>query len=133
MGKNKVINPGWPQYENYTFAPAVRRGNMLYISGQDGIRINPKTGEVEGKGDMMKQCRIAYEKIDAILQAAGATWDDVVQLNDYVTTTDGYKGTAEIRRQYFKNGFPASTGYVVVRLLRREAMIEIDGIVALDK
>jgi enamine deaminase RidA (YjgF/YER057c/UK114 family) len=46
---------------------------------------------------------------------------------------EGYKGTADVRREYFKNGFPAATGIVVKELLRPDALIEIDAIAVLDE
>ena len=52
---------------------------------------------------------------------------------DYITPTEGYRGTADIRREYFKNGFPAATGIVVKELLRPDALIEIDAIAVLDE
>ena len=46
---------------------------------------------------------------------------------------EGYRGTADVRREYFRNGFPAATGIVVKELLRPDALIEIDAIAVLDE
>ena len=46
---------------------------------------------------------------------------------------DGYKGTADVRREYFPNGFPAATGVVVKELLRPDALIEIEAIAVLEE
>ena len=129
MAKNEVINPGWPQYHRYTFSPAVKRGNLLFISGQTGT---DEMGRVVAKGDIVAQAKAAYEKIRAILKAAGATFDNIVMTTDYITTTENYRATADVRREYFKNGFPAATGVVVKSLLREDALIEIDAIAVLD-
>ena len=51
---------------------------------------------------------------------------------DYIVTTDGYRETAEVRREMFPRGFPAATGVVVKGLLRPGALIEIDAIAVLD-
>ena len=132
MGKKITINPGWERYKYLTFAPAVRKGNMLFITGQDGSQIDPATGERVIKEGMVEQTRVIYEKIKAILEAAGATFDDVVWTTDYITTTENYRDTAEVRRQYFGDNFPASTGIIVAGLLGKGALIEIDAVAMLD-
>lgn len=132
MSKKMMINPGWERYKRLTFAPAVRKGNMLFISGQSGSQVNPATGEPVIKGDIVEQTRVIYEKLKAILEAAGASFEDVVWTTDYITTTENYKSTAEVRRQYFGERFPASTGIIVKGLLNKEALIEIDAVAVLD-
>ena len=132
MGKKTMVNPGWEHYSKLTFAPAVRKGNMLFISGQEGSQIDPTTGKPVLRGDMVEQTRVIYEKIKTILEAAGAKFDDVVWTTDYITTKENYKATANIRRHYFGENFPASTGIIVKSLLREEALIEIDAVAVLD-
>ena len=133
MSKNIVINPGWPQYEKYTFVPAIKRGNLLFITGQDGSQRDPATGEKVISADIVEQTKVIYEKLKAILEAAGASFDDVVWTTDYITTLDNYKGTAEVRRQYFGDNFPAATAIVVSGLVGgRKALIEVEAVAVLD-
>jgi len=123
------INPGWPRYERYTFSPAVRRGNLLFISG---LTATDDDGAIVGNGDIVAQTRRIFELIGQLLAEAGGTFDDVVKTVDFITTTDDYGGTADVRREFFPNGFPAATGVVVKQLLRPDALIEIDAIAVLD-
>ena len=132
MGKKTMINPGWEGYKRLTFAPAVRKGNMLFITGQDASQVNPATGKLISKGDIVEQTKVIYEKIKAILEAAKASFGDVVWTTDYITTTENYKATAEIRQQYFGDNFPASTGVIVKGLLNKDALIEIEAVAVLD-
>ena len=125
-----VIDP-WHLDERYTFSTAVRWGPFLFISGV--IARDPGTGEIEGKGDIVAQTDFIFRKIGAILEAAGGSFADVVKTMDYVTTLERYDETADVRRKYFKNGFPAATGVVVKALVNPEAMIEIDAIAILEK
>jgi enamine deaminase RidA (YjgF/YER057c/UK114 family) len=129
MPKLEIIDPGWPYTSHYTFSPAVRKGNLLFISG---LTATDDNGNIVGKGDIVAQTRQCFEKIKQILEAAGASFDDIVKTVDYITTTEGYRGTADVRREYFRNGFPAATGIVVKELLRADALIEIDAIAVLD-
>jgi aminoacrylate peracid reductase len=124
-----IIDPGWSYSQRYTFSPAVRKGNWLFISG---LTATDKRGIMVGKGDIVAQTRQIFAKIQAILDAAGGSFDDIVKTVDYIVTTEGYKGTADVRREYFRNGFPAATGVVVKELLRPDALIEIEAIAVLQ-
>jgi len=129
MPKLEVVDPGWTYSARYTFSPAVRKGNLLFISG---LTATDDKGNIVGEGDLVAQTRQIFEKIKQILEAAGGSLDDIVKTVDYIITTDGYRGTADVRREYFRNGFPAATGIVVKELLRPGALIEIDAIAVLD-
>ena len=122
MSKNIPINPN----PRWTFSPAVKRGNMLFISGLTGVT-------EETMGDIAAQTEVIFQKMKELLEEAGATFDNIVWTTDYMTTLDGYKETAEVRRKYLHNdAWPAATGVVVKRLIRGEALIEIDAIAVLD-
>lgn len=127
--KKSVVDPGWVKGRNLTFVPAIRKGNFLFISGVIG-KTNEK-GEIISKGDMKLQAREAYEKIKVILEMAEATFNDIVKTTDYITTFEGYKGTAEVRREFFGTNFPAATGVLVGGLTNKEALIEIEAIAIL--
>lgn len=132
MSDKEVICMEWDHYAGVTYSPAVKKGNLLFISGQTGI--DYKTGEVVGKGDVVAQTRQAYQNVKQILEKAGATFDDVVKITDYVTPQglSNYKATASVRREFLKKDFPASTGVVVNRLVRSDFLIEIDVIAVVD-
>ena len=130
MGKRHVINPGFPGYSRYTFSPGVvKEGKLLFISG---LTATDDHGNIVGKGDIAAQTRVIYQKIGRILEAAGATFDDVVKTVDYITTTDNYRATADIRREFFNSDFPAATGIIVAGLLGPDALIEIDAVAVID-
>ncbi|MFC1978037.1 RidA family protein [Chloroflexota bacterium] len=132
MGNKVMINPGWEHYNKLTFAPAVRKGNMIFISGMTGFQTDPVTGKPLVRGDIVEQTKAIYGKIKTIMEAAGASLEDVVSTTDYITTTENYRATAEVRRQYFGENFPASTGIIVKGLLNEDALIEIDAVAVLD-
>jgi len=129
MAKYQIFDP-WNLGSRYTYSTAVKKGNLLFISGMTSV--DPKTGQIVGKGDIVAQTRFIFQKMEEVLRAAGASFADVVKTVDYITTTDNYKETSRIRQEYFKNGFPAATGVVVNKLLRKDALIEIDAIAVLE-
>ena len=125
MANFEVINPGWRVFERYTFSPAVRRGNFIFVSG---MTATDDEENIVGQGDIAAQTRQILTKLQKVLAEAGATMDDVMMTTDYITTTDGYRATADVRREFWKNGFPAATGVIVKGLLREDALIEIDAV-----
>ena len=127
MPKKEMIYPkGWDSYRRYTFAPAVKKAGLIFLSGITAVDRN--TGQFVGEGDIVAQTRQIYKNIREIFEAAGASIADIVQTTDYVITTEGYKGTTNIRREFFGDSFPASTGIIVSGLLNPKALIEIDAI-----
>ena len=128
MAKLEVVNPGWDWSPKRTFSPAVRKGNLLFISGMTATDEN---GELVGT-DIASQARHIFKKMEELLKAAGGSFDDIVQTTDYITTTEGYRETAEVRREFMTGGFSAATGVIVAGLLRPGALIEIDAIAVLD-
>ena len=117
----------WPQ--RYTFSPAVRAGNLLLISGTTA---SDKDGRIVAPGDIVGQTRYIFQKFDALLKAAGAGFEHIVQTTEYITTTENYGRTAEVRREFFRGRFPTATGVIVKGLLREGALIEISALAVLE-
>jgi 2-iminobutanoate/2-iminopropanoate deaminase len=130
MQRATIINPGWTYYSKLTYSPAVKKGNILFISGQNASEFDFATGKVLIKGDIVSQTEAIYKKFEAILAAAGGSFDDITMTTDYVTDWDDYRKTGEIRRMYLKDNRPAATA-VLVKGLIGNALIEIDAIAML--
>jgi len=129
MGKKEIVDPGLAGSGSRTFSPGViMEGRLLFISG---ITATDDDGAILGKGDIVTQTRVIFEKMGRILAAAGAGFEDVVKTVDYITTTENYRDTADVRREFFKKDFPAATGVVVAGLLRPDALIEIEAVAVL--
>lgn len=94
------VDPGWPRFSRLTLPPAVRAGNLLFLSGMTAV---DDGGNLVGKGDS-------------------------VRTTDSITTTEGCHGTAAVRREAFGDRFPAATGAIVAGLLSPGALIEIEAI-----
>src|SRR5712691_5317849 len=118
----------WP--ERYTFSPALRVGNFLFISGTTAT---DEGGQLVAPGDIVGQTRYIYEKLAALLRAAGGGLEHVVETTEYVTTTENYRGTAEVRRAVFTPPYPTATGVIVAGLLRPGALIEISAVAVLPE
>ncbi len=111
--------------DRYTFVPALRVGDTLYLSGTTGT---DESGKITAPGDIEEQTRQIFRKFESLLKSVGASCDDIVATTDYVTTTENYHRTAVVRREFFKKGFPTATGVIVAGLLRKDALIEISAV-----
>ncbi len=82
MSKRNVIYPAGRQalYEINHYSPAVKSGDLLFVSGQVGSR---EDGSPEP--DFEKQVQLAFDNLNAILEAAGCTFDDVVDVITFHT------------------------------------------------
>ena len=117
----------WP--EHYTYVPALRVGNTVWFSGTTGT---DDAGRITAPGDIEEQTRQIFRKFDRLLRSIGSSCEDIVATTDFFTTTENYKCTAAVRREFFKTRRPTSTGVLVAGLLRKDALIEISAVAVLS-
>ncbi len=120
----------WEKWsDRLTFSPAVRVGDLLFISG---LTATDENLDIVGPDDIVAQTRHIFFKMGDILAAAGGGFDNVVETVDYFVTLEGYSKTADVRREFFKGPpYPAATGVQVARLIRDDALIEIKALAVL--
>jgi len=102
------------------FSPAVKRGNLIFTSGQ--IHLTP-----EGKllqSTISEQTHQIMKNLEKVLQAQGACFRDVVKTTIYMTDMTFYKEINEAYATYFEKNFPARVA-VCVKELPLGARIEI--------
>jgi reactive intermediate/imine deaminase len=113
----------------YSEAVMAEGQRMLFISG---MTARDKEGNIVGKGDMKAQTRQVMENIKAVLEKVGATFDQIVKVSVFITDMSRFKEIHEVRAQYFKQDYPASTMVQVSGLVSPELLIEIEAIAVLD-
>ena len=128
-GEVFVIKRGGESEPLFPHAASVSGGRVVFVSGQLAL---DKDGNTVGKGDMRAQLRQVGENLKASLEAAGATLDDIVKTNTYVTDMDAFFGCMDVRREYLGPGFPTSTTVEVSRLADPDMMIEIEAVAVVD-
>jgi enamine deaminase RidA (YjgF/YER057c/UK114 family) len=123
-----AVNPGWDRYGRLTYAPAVRAGNALFLSGQAAL--DPATELAVADGDIVAQAEYVYGNILAVLRAAGVGPESLVKTVEYVTPQglERYRETSDVRLRLLRQPYPASTGIVCDRLLRPQFQIEVDAL-----
>ena len=71
-----------------------------------------------------------FDNLKAIVVAAGATFDDVVKANIYLTDLSHFAIVNKVMAEYFREPYPARAA-VGVTALPRGAQVEVECIVAL--
>jgi enamine deaminase RidA (YjgF/YER057c/UK114 family) len=67
-------------YNRHRYSPAIRSGDLLFVSGQVGSRSDGSPEPV-----FADQVRLAFANLRALLEAAGCTFDDVVDVTSFHT------------------------------------------------
>lgn len=107
------------------YSPAVRAGELLFVSGQ--VPRNPKTGETEGT-DLKHQARRTLENLGMVLAAAGAAVEDVVSVSVYLADEKDWGAFNEVYREFFKPPYPSRT---VVGAQLRGILVEVSAVARL--
>ncbi len=104
----------------------VPAGNMVFVSGQVA---RDAQGNLVGKGDITAQTRQTLENLKSVLEAGGATLDDVAKVTVFAIDVVGhYDQIHAARAEYFKSDYPASTMVEVSSLVNPDMLIEIEAI-----
>lgn len=67
-------------YEKHGYSAAIRSGDLLFVSGQVGSR-----DDGSAEPDYAKQVQLAFENLKAVLKAAGASFDDIIDVTTFHT------------------------------------------------
>jgi enamine deaminase RidA (YjgF/YER057c/UK114 family) len=97
--RQAIIPPGMePVYEKIGYAPAVKVGNTVYVSGQIG-----RDSTMRLVGDREAQMVQAFDNLQLVLEAAGATLADVVDLTTFHTDMRDLPLFMQVRDRYLQS------------------------------
>jgi enamine deaminase RidA (YjgF/YER057c/UK114 family) len=126
-------------YDQYHYSPARRVGDTLYISG---VVAGRRDGEGKDTAAFKDQVRRAFSRLQATLEAAGATFDDVVMLNTFhvwqSANFDGdraaqFAAFSAVKDEFMKAPYPAWTAVGTTALIPDNGIVEIQAIAHLKK
>jgi enamine deaminase RidA (YjgF/YER057c/UK114 family) len=123
--KRRILSDRVAEAPPETFSNAIAVGRTIYVAGQHA---GEPDGTIVGEHDVGAQATRAFEKIAALLEAAGATMDDVVKLGVFLTDVTTRKQVGEARRAFFTGDFPCSTLVGISALAQPGLLVEIDAI-----
>lgn len=104
------------------YSQAIKAGQIVFCSGQ--IPIDPATGEFVS-GGVADQTDQVFKNLIAVLEAGGATLDDVVKTSVFLADMSDFAAMNEVYGKYFDQNKPARAT-VQAAGLPKGALVEID-------
>jgi enamine deaminase RidA (YjgF/YER057c/UK114 family) len=129
MVKAIVNPPGLAPPRGFSHGILVTGGKLLFLAGQDA---SDGEGRIVAPGDLVAQFEQVLRNLQAVVEAAGGTMQDIVKLNIFVADRDAYRANLEplgaIFRAYFGTYYPAMALFEVSGFFQEQALIEIEGL-----
>lgn len=111
------------------YSQAIVANGFLFTAGQ--IALDPSTGQIVA-GDVVAQAERVLANLKAILDSAGASWNDVVKTTVYLLDMNDFPRVNEVYARALGTARPARST-VQVSALPRGVLVEIDAVAALPK
>jgi 2-iminobutanoate/2-iminopropanoate deaminase len=125
----KIINTDKAPAPVGPYNQAVIHNDTLYASGQ--IALDPETGELV-TGDIEAETHQVMKNIEAILDAAGLTFRDVIKCSIFVSDINNYSRINAVYAEYFNEQQAPARELVEVANLPKLVNVEISVIAAFD-
>ena len=110
------------------FVHAVKAGNTIYVSGQGGYAPDDSIA----KGDFNAQAHQAFANMKCVLEAAGATMQDVVKLTYYFANLEeDAPKIGDAYAKYFGKHMVAATA-IQVTLAYPDMLLEVEAVAVVD-
>lgn len=107
------------------YSQAIKTGGIVYTSGQ--IPLDPETGNIVG-GDIRTQTEQVMKNLSAVLEAAGASFENVVKTTCFLSDIANFAAFNEVYGKYITTA-PARS-CVAVRDLPKGVLVEVEVIAA---
>jgi 2-iminobutanoate/2-iminopropanoate deaminase len=99
-------------------------GQMIFVAGQ--IAIDPKLGDVFYKDDVTRQTEQVMANLEAILTAAGATFENVVKTGVFLKDMNDFAAMNAVYAKYFSPDSAPARACVEVSRLPKDVLVEIE-------
>jgi len=118
----KLVSGGSRFESVFGYSRAVRVGPFVSVAGSTAMTA---TGPVGGD-DVLAQTREALRRIEAALEDAGASLQDVMRTRVFVTDIREWEKVGQVHSEYFGHIRPASTIVEVSALVDPSLLVEIE-------
>ena len=105
------------------YSRAVRVGNIVEVTGTVAVDEN---SNLVGGNNAYEQTKFVLQKIEAVLQRAGASLNDVVRTRIFVTDISRWEEYGRAHGEFFKDIRPCTTMVEVSKLISPEYLVEIE-------
>jgi 2-iminobutanoate/2-iminopropanoate deaminase len=116
INSDKVARPRVP------LSPAVKIGNLVFVSGSTPFNTNHELA----KGDFQSQMHQVMENLKHILEAAGSSLDKVIKVNVFLARIRDFPEMNEIYKTYFKEGNYPARSTIEATLTNKDFLLEIE-------
>jgi 2-iminobutanoate/2-iminopropanoate deaminase len=112
------------------YCDAVRFGNLLFIAG---IPPTDRNGKVVGGDDVAAQTRQVFRNMKLVLDAAGASFADILKVTVYLLDVNDRSKINPVRKEFFGDARPASTLIGISELAIPGMKVEIEAVAGLKR
>lgn len=126
MSRKVILSADAPKPVS-AYSQAIQSGSLLFLAGQ--IPLDPATGKLVS-GSIADETKRVFENLRAVLNAAGATLDNVVKTTVYLTNMGDFSEFNQVYASQFTKDPPARTT-VAVAALPLSARVEVEAIAVL--
>ena len=126
----QLVSSGSPYESIIGFSRAVRVGDFISVGGTAAIGPD---GETVGPGDPAAQARRCYEIIQAALEEAGASLDDVIRTRTMLKHIEDWSAVSQVRGEYFSQIRPVDTILQVTTFVDPDWLVEIEVDALIDR
>lgn len=110
------------------YSAGIRAGNLIFTAGQLGM--DPATGKFVS-AEISGQTRQALKNLQAVLEAGGASLENVVKVTVFLRDMDDFSAMNEVYAEFFSQNPPARSAVQVARL-PKDAAVEIEAIAVVE-
>ncbi|MEP0913116.1 RidA family protein [Leptolyngbya sp. GB1-A1] len=102
----------------------VAAGQLVFAAGQ--IALDPATGTIVGEGDVARQTEQVFANLKGVLEAAGATLQDIVKTTVFLVDMNDFAAMNAVYAQYFDEALAPARACVEVSRLPKDVRVEIE-------
>ena len=99
-------------------------GEIIFVAGQ--IPLDPNTAKIVGEGDVTVQTQQVMANLEAILTAAGASFDDVVKTSVFLADMNDFAAMNAVYAKSFDEATAPARACVQVSRLPKDVLVEIE-------
>jgi 2-iminobutanoate/2-iminopropanoate deaminase len=103
--RKSIVTPDAPK-PGGPYSQAVVADGFIFVAGQ--VAVNPKTNQGE-LGDIKTETRRALMNLQAVLESAGSSLQEVVRVGVYLVDLKDFDAMNEVYREFFPTDPPART------------------------
>lgn len=124
MNKQIIITQAAPQPVGPYNQGIITSGNLFFLAGQ--IPLDPIKGTIVGENNISQQTEQVMVNIGAILQAAGADWENVVKTTVFLSDLANFEPMNQVYARYFPSEQAPARSCVEVSRLPKNVLVEIE-------